>query len=279
MNGNRMRPVGTLVLLVLAVAAAFGLGLALRQALPVGVAFAEEATPASAYEGPWATVERQIVGNEERGKIRVEEQAVLEIQTSAGGLSGYERSVIVAKRLNDALSAGVRPDQIRAAEMNGMSVLMAGDRILITVNSEEAYRHGTSVAGLASTWAHAIGQALGGQPAVPVTPPPTDPTVAPGPDEPVEPTPLEEDWTPPEPYRDKIVPIVSVLEGFRVGVARVNGPSSKVELVQAVAQLESDYERVLVMNLYVPISTEVPGKTLDRVQGVGVTAIGDIRIR
>ena len=282
MNGNQTRPwVGALALAV-AVAAAFGLGAAVRQALPLGPAAvqADEAAPAADYAGPWATAERQIAGDEERGTIRVGEQNVLQIQTSAGGLTGYERAVIVAKRLNDALSAGTKPDQVHAVQISGMSVLQAGNIVLITVNSTEAERQNTTVAGLAGTWAQAIGQALGGQPAPPVTPPPITPATAPTtPEGTPDATPVEGDWTPPEPYKDKIVPIISVLEGVKLGAARVNGPTSKVDLVQAVAQLETNYERVLGISLYVPISTEVPGSKLARVQGVGVTALADIRIR
>jgi len=33
------------------------------------------------------------------------------------------------------------------------------------------------------------------------------------------------------------------------------------------------------VEIYVPIATKVPGRILDRVQGVGVTGVGDLRIR
>ncbi len=282
MSVNQTRPWAAALALALAVAAAFGLGAALRHALPVGVSVVHaDETTAAAYDGPWAMAERQIVGNEERGAIRVGDQAVLEIQTSAGGLTGYERSLIVAKRLNDALVAGVKADEIHAGSASGMSVLQAGNTVLITVNAQEAERQLTTVSGLAATWAQALGRALGGTPSphdspAPITPAPTTPTAD---NDEVEPTPVEGNWTPPEPYKDKIVPILSVLEGVKIGAARVNGPTSKVDQVQAVAQLETDYEKLLRISVYVPISTAVPGSKLARVQGVGVTALADLRIR
>ena len=94
-----------------------------------------------------------------------------------------------------------------------------------------------------------------------------------------EPTVAVEEWQPEEPYKDKIVAIVSFGEGARLGIARVNGPQSAVDQVQAVAQLETSYKDYVDIEIYVPISTKVPGQTLSRVQGVGITGVGDLRIR
>ena len=52
-----------------------------------------------------------------------------------------------------------------------------------------------------------------------------------------------------------------------------------MEQVQAVAQLETSYKDMLDVEVYIPISTKVPGQTLSRIQGVGVTGVGDLRIR
>jgi hypothetical protein len=273
------------LLLAVACLAAWGAGRALRQGChwetPAAwaVETEETATDTSGYPGPWAVAERSLVEGEERGAVRIGEQDVLEIQTAAGGLTGYERTLIVAKRLNDALAAGVRADQIRTTRVQGMTVLKAGEVVLVTVTPAEAERQKMTESQLADAWVASLRAALGGTPAVP--PPTTTPTTTTT----TTTTPSEGDeydhsgWTPPEPYKDKIVPIVSVLEGVKIGVARVNGPTSKVDLVQAVAQLETDYKKVLSISLYVPISTEVPGSKLARVQGVGVTGLADIRIR
>jgi hypothetical protein len=83
-------------------------------------------------------------------------------------------------------------------------------------------------------------------------------------------------WRPAEPYEDKYVPIISLLEGTRLGVARINGPRSRVALTQAVAQFSIRFMDFLNIDIYVPISTREPGKRLARVPDVGVTGLGDI---
>jgi len=86
------------------------------------------------------------------------------------------------------------------------------------------------------------------------------------------------DWVPPEPYDQKNVPILSVGEGIRVGMAQVKGPKSRVDQVKAVALLETHFKNTLEIEIYVPISTSVPGKTLARVQGVGVVGVAMFQV-
>ncbi len=284
MTGKKVAPWMTVLGIVVACALAFALGTALRHVChwQPAVAWAEiegETEPADESSPPLqAVAERQMVEEEERGQVRLGDRAVLEIQTAAGGLTGYERAMIVAKRLNDALAAGLGPSDVRSTQVSGMSVVQAGSILLITVTRREAERHNITVVGLAEAWATAIAAALPGeQVPPPLVEPEPEPTA-------IEPTPAEEEvteptgWQPPEPYRDKTVPIISVLEGVKIGLARVSGPESAVDQVQAVAQLETDYKDALSISVYVPISTQVPGSTLARVQGVGVTALGDIRL-
>jgi len=78
-----------------------------------------------------------------------------------------------------------------------------------------------------------------------------------------------------EQYGDKWVPILSVPDGIRIGGARVNGPKHDLSRVQAVAQIETPWENTLEIDIYVPISTKGPSDFLNRVQGVGVTALAD----
>ena len=63
-----------------------------------------------------------------------------------------------------------------------------------------------------------------------------------------------------------------------MGVARVNGPRSKVKLVQAVAQIETHFKDFVEIDVYLPISTNVPGEKLDIVKGAAVTGLGDIEL-
>ena len=75
----------------------------------------------------------------------------------------------------------------------------------------------------------------------------------------------------------KVVPIIEVGQGTYVGAAQVVGVPNNVRLTQAVAAVN-----VAIGNLngsaLVPISTRVPGRTLDRVSGVGISAVIDFRL-
>jgi hypothetical protein len=85
-------------------------------------------------------------------------------------------------------------------------------------------------------------------------------------------------WQPPEQYDQKYVPIISLLQGTRIGVARVNGPHSRVTLTQAVAQFSIVFGDYVDIDIYVPVSTRETGLPVSRVQGVGVTGVGDLRL-
>lgn len=296
-----LRLVATGVVIALAVVAFYG-GTALRAVLSPMAASAYAANSDPAYNGPLAEVEKVVVDEAEQGIVILGYNQPLHIQTSAGGLSGYERAVSVAVGLNDGLAAGLRGDQIQAVEQAGTWLVMAGTASLVVANQEEADIWGLSSAELADIWAAnlaiAVDQAWetpAEQETEPTEEEPTEEqpteeeTVEEGPaeteEEVTEEAPGEEEaggeqeWQPEEPYTDKIVPIVSVGLGKRIGIARVNGPQSKVNQVQAVAQLETRYRDQLDIEIYVPISTKVPGQTLARIQGVGVTGVADLRIQ
>jgi hypothetical protein len=80
------------------------------------------------------------------------------------------------------------------------------------------------------------------------------------------------------PSADKIVPLVSVGRGIEIGAAQVRGPADRVHEVQAVAELEAKFKDFLVLAIYVPISTRIPGEHLSRVQGVGVYALAGVKL-
>jgi len=76
----------------------------------------------------------------------------------------------------------------------------------------------------------------------------------------------------------KVVPIVSVGSGTHIGAAQVGGVTkSAVDKTKAVAQLEGDFNRVRAKAL-IPIDSENPIQRFRRVQGVGVTAIIDVKL-
>lgn len=76
----------------------------------------------------------------------------------------------------------------------------------------------------------------------------------------------------------KVVPIVSMGDGTHIGAAQVGGASqSAVEKTQAVAQIEASFKGIRI-KILVPIDSLNPLKQFRRVQGVGVTAIIDVKI-
>lgn len=76
----------------------------------------------------------------------------------------------------------------------------------------------------------------------------------------------------------KVVPIVSIGSGTRVGAAQIGANTkSAMDRTKAVAQLEGEYKRIRAKAL-IPIDQENPIKGFRRVKGVGVTAIIDVRL-
>jgi hypothetical protein len=76
----------------------------------------------------------------------------------------------------------------------------------------------------------------------------------------------------------KVVPIVSIGSGAHIGAAQVGGTAkSSVDRTKAVAQLEGDFNKIRARAL-IPIDSENPIKQFRRVQGVGVTAIIDVKL-
>ena len=76
----------------------------------------------------------------------------------------------------------------------------------------------------------------------------------------------------------KVVPIVSLGNGSHIGAAQVGGTSkSSVDSTKAVAQLEGDFNRIRARAL-IPVDSENPLQQFRRVQGVGVTAIIDVKL-
>ena len=76
----------------------------------------------------------------------------------------------------------------------------------------------------------------------------------------------------------KVVPIVSIGDGTHIGAAQVGGTSKEsVEQTQAVAQLEASFHDIRT-KILIPIDSVNPLQQFRRVQGVGVTAIIDVKI-
>lgn len=78
-------------------------------------------------------------------------------------------------------------------------------------------------------------------------------------------------------YATKVVPILTLGTGGYVGAAQVVGDADLVDQTQAVIQIEADFDRQFRVKALIPIDSKNP-TNFSRVQGVGVSAVIDIRI-
>ena len=79
-------------------------------------------------------------------------------------------------------------------------------------------------------------------------------------------------------YATKVVPILTFGSGGYVGAAQVIGTQDKVDQVQAVIQVEGNFNgNQFRVKALIPIDSKNPNN-FTRVQGAGVSAIIDVRI-
>jgi hypothetical protein len=83
---------------------------------------------------------------------------------------------------------------------------------------------------------------------------------------------------PKEPVEKRIVPVVSLGDGARIGAVQIAGPRSYVETVKAVVQLEGDYKGVVRYRALIPIKAEKVIEKIERVPFVAVTGIVDLKV-
>lgn len=76
----------------------------------------------------------------------------------------------------------------------------------------------------------------------------------------------------------KVVPILSIGRGAYIGAAQVAGPPSLVVQVKAVAQGEIRIGDNLRANALIPVSSINVTRGVNRVEGVGLSALIDFRI-
>ena len=79
-------------------------------------------------------------------------------------------------------------------------------------------------------------------------------------------------------YATKVVPIVSIGNRGYIGAAQVIGDADQVEKVEAVGQLEISWNNKLFrIKGLIPMDSKNP-TSFSRVQGVGVSAVIDVRV-
>lgn len=79
-------------------------------------------------------------------------------------------------------------------------------------------------------------------------------------------------------YATKVVPIVSLGNSGYIGAAQVIGDADQVEKVEAVGQLEISWnDKLFRIKGMIPMDSKNPA-SFTRVQGVGVSAVIDVRV-
>jgi ABC-type branched-subunit amino acid transport system ATPase component len=175
----------------------------------------------------------------------------LGIRAAAGGLTATQRAQQVAQRLQGYLQTEqqVAASDFRVAQVNGEWAVLAADTILITADTYQAALNRTTPQRLANIWRDNIAGAVTAQ---------------------VAGFRGEAERT-----SSKIVPIVSLGSGIRVGAAQITGPAANVAQASVVGQVETTFQDVVRIRIFVPLQSVT---NIQRVPQVNVSAYGDIRL-
>jgi len=257
------------------------MALGLLTALAAAAAFSSAEVSFRSAERDGARVAEVLIG----------ERPVIVLRTSAAGYSPLERAEIVANRLRTAMTSEIRVEDVKVGSVPSGEGLYIRDQLVVAVYRPEAEAHGATPAALARLWRDNILLALGleapeeqaPQEGAEAAPPAAQEAPAGGAAEGAAETaavaeaevePEEVDWTG---TAQKWVPIFSLeREGARVGMAQVAGPTDQIDQVKGVYQLRLDFRNIGRVYAYVPVSTI--STKLNRVQGVSVWALADIKV-
>jgi hypothetical protein len=201
-----------------------------------------------AYAISEASARQLAVGGQEVGEVLVGDEVVFRIRTSAGGRTPFQRAQTVAERLQQLMSDSLQASDITTGRVRGMDVVMAKGEIVVTADPAHARLNNTTPTGLAALWAQRLESAITGQP--------------------VTETPVSE----------KVVPIISVGSGTRVGGALVAGPRDRLDDVTAVAQIEGQFGNAVRARVLVPVSSENVVQRISRVPETSVIGLVDIEL-
>lgn len=247
MTSPGLRIAGRQVAVVLTIAVLSTIGV-----LIYNVSRGDDKLISPAYALPDASARQATIGGQRIGEVLVDDQVVLRIRTSAGGLNPTQRAQVVADRLNMLMGDSLQPEDITTGIVNGQEVVLAGGEILVTADPAHARLNGTTPILLAEQWADNIRTAVAGE-AVALA-------------------------TTAEPTSQRIVPIISAGTGVRIGGAQVTGPRNRVNDVVAVAQIEGNFGNSVRARVLVPVSAENVVQNISRVPQTSVTALVDIRL-
>ncbi len=208
----------------------------------------DSAVIAPAYAGPAVTAREQVIAGTSVGEVVMDGQVIFRIRTPAGGLSPFQRAQVVAQRLDLLTGDGLQVEDITTGRANSQDVVLAEGEVVITADTTHARLNQTTPMELAEQWAGNLESAVEGRPVAE------------------------------RPTAEKLVPIISVGDGTRIGGALVAGPSDKVADVKAVAQIEGTFGTAVRGRVLVPVSSEDVIQKISRVPQTSVTALVDIKL-
>jgi hypothetical protein len=234
---------------------------------------------AAAFSSPEVSFRSAERDGKRVAEVLIVERPVIVLHTSAAHYSPLERGEIVANRLRAALATEPGPDDVTVSSIPSGAGLGIRGELIVAIYQPEANAHGATPTALARLWRENILLALGQQ--VP-DPQPAQPATAEAGATQGEskssggkPAAAAVDWTG---SAQKWVPVFSLeTEGARIGMAQIAGPTERVDRVKGVYELRLDFERIGRIYAYIPVGTLSITK-LDRVQGVSVWALADIKV-
>lgn len=100
-------------------------------------------------------------------EVLVNNSVVLRIRTAAGGYNAWQRGELVVARLRAALAEGIDANSILPGFENQEVVVLAGTRLLVTVDKGSVEANNTPAPYLALNWANNIRASLGLEPLEP----------------------------------------------------------------------------------------------------------------
>ncbi|MHB0913523.1 MAG: hypothetical protein ACYC2Y_08760 [Armatimonadota bacterium] len=180
------------------------------------------------------------------GEVVANGDVIFRIRSSAGGLSPYQRAQTVAQRLDSLMAAGLSAEDITTGRRNGQDVVLANNQVVVTADRAHAAANNTTPLLLADTWATRLTNVVSGRAASET------------------------------PVGQKVVPIISVGRGVRVGGALVTGSRERLAEVRAVAQIEGQFGNSVRVRVLVPVSTENVVQNISRVPETSVIGLVDI---
>ena len=204
-------------------------------------------TPAYAQQTN-VTARQGMENGQPVGEVLVNNQVVFRIRTSAGGKSSYERAQIAAQRLGEVMTEPLKSKDITTGVANGQEAVMAKGKLIVTADEAQARLNKTTPMALANVWAMQLDKVVTGQTVAYV------------------------------PITQKVVPIISIGSGTRVGGALVTGASSQVRRVVAVGQLEGTFASAVRVRVMIPVSSTNFVRNITRVPGTSVAGLVDIKL-